>query len=98
MAQKIDNPQIRVINNSGFSLNNVTLFSMHFKDLQPKDTSAYKELKYDPLRHDPLIYCMHDGINYGRYLKIPEKEIERYTYVIDSIKNRMVYISSAKDD
>ena len=88
--------RIRVINSTALSFTNVSMFSMQFKDLQPGDSSAFKLLRYDPLRHDPLIYCMHEGVNYGRYLQIPEKGVGKYTYVIDSIKNELIYVSSRK--
>jgi len=86
--------QIRVINNSSFFLSHVSLFSMTFGDLKPKDTSGYKELSYDPLRHDPLIYCIIEETNYGRYLKIPEESTKYYTYVVDSLNNGIIYVSS----
>lgn len=90
--QKSKNARIRVINNTKHIFTNVSLYSMPFGDLQPNDTSGYKELKYDPLRHDPLIYCMNGDTNYGRYLIIPNKDIEYCSYVIDSISNGIIWV------
>lgn len=89
--------QIRVINNSNLEFTHVSLFSMHFEDLQPRDTSVYKVLQFDPLKDDSLIYCMNEDKNLGRYLTIPDKDIERYTYSIDSLINGILYVSSKID-
>ncbi|WP_133067223.1 hypothetical protein [Flagellimonas pacifica] len=89
--------RIRVINNSEHSLSRVSLFSMNFEDLNPKDTSQYKEFDYDPLKDDALIYCVVNKKNMGRYLEIPNKEVLWMTYVIDSLKNDIVYVSSKID-
>lgn len=89
--------QIRVLNNSEFSFTHVSLFSMKFGDLQPNDTSEYKSLRYDSLKDDPLIYCVKDGENLGRYLKIPDSTVKFYTYSIDSISNGILYVSSFED-
>lgn len=91
--QKSKKVQIRVINNTGYNFTNVSMYSMPFDDLQPNDTSEYKELAYDSLRHDPLIYCMNGDTNYGRYLVIPKEETEYCSYVIDSISNRIIWVS-----
>ncbi|WP_222983925.1 hypothetical protein [Flagellimonas meishanensis] len=83
-----------MINSSTNSFTHVSMFSMPFKDLQPGDSSEFRLLRYDSLRHDPLIYCVSGGVNYGRYLKIPEEGVDKYTYVIDSIGNGLLHISS----
>ncbi len=95
--KQVDKTRIRVINNSGYGFTNVSLFSMKFEDLQAGDTSEYRELRYDPLKHDPLIYCINNGTNFGRYLKIPEKSISHFSYVIDSLKNEIIYVSTKTD-
>ncbi|MER3318214.1 MAG: hypothetical protein RIB79_07970 [Allomuricauda sp.] len=95
-GQEVDT-QIRVINNSGHSFTHVSLFSMKFENLQPKDTSEYKSLRYDSLKDDPLIYCVQEGKNLGRYLKIPKNMVRFYTYSIDSISNGILYVSSFED-
>lgn len=89
--------KIRVINNSGHQFEHVTLFSMKFGDLQPNDTSEYKILNYDSLRDDPLIYAVMEGDNLGRYLRIPDKNIRHYTYVMDSVSSGILYVSSFED-
>ncbi|MDC6366874.1 MULTISPECIES: hypothetical protein [Flavobacteriaceae] len=96
-AQKSVDTKIRIINNSKFSLSQVSLFSMRFEDLQSGDTSVYKVLKYNSLMHDPLIYCISDSINYGRYVKIPSTEAKQYVYVVDSLADRMIYVNSFED-
>ncbi len=90
--------KIRVVNASDLVFTHVSLFSMKFENLQPNDTSAYQELRYDPLRDDPLIYCVNDGKNLGRYLTIPDNEIRRFTYVIDSVSNGILYVSSYREN
>lgn len=95
--QKSENTQIRIINNSNQSVTRVSLFSMTFGDLMPNDTSEYRELDYNPLQDDPLIYCVSSEKNFARYLKIPDKQVKQYTYVIDSLRNRMIFISSQVD-
>ncbi|PWL39160.1 hypothetical protein DKG77_13170 [Flagellimonas aquimarina] len=70
---------------------------MSFGDVMPNDTTEYKELDYNPLQDDPLIYCISSEENFARYLKIPDKQVKKYTYVIDSLVNRIIYISSKAD-
>lgn len=96
-GQKNRNTQIRVINNSCQNVTRVSLFSMMFDDLKPNDTSEYKELDYNSLQDDPLIYCVSNGESFGRYLKVPKREVKQYTYVIDSLRNRIIYVSSHAD-
>ncbi len=89
--------KIRVVNNSEFYFTGVSLFSMNFDNLKPGDSSSYKLLKYDPLKDDSLIYCIAEGYNYGRYLKLPDKEFGNYTYQIDSVKSKILYVSLHSD-
>ena len=89
--------QIRVINNSRHSFTGVSLFSMRFEDLKPNDTTEFKQLKYDPMRDDPLIYCIENGKNLGRYVTIPDATVRYYSYRIDSIGNGILYISSFEE-
>lgn len=86
--------RIRVINHSEERIANVMLFSRKFQDLNPGDTSAYQVLDFDPLRDDPLIYCSIRGVNYGRYLEIPGNSSKNVSYLIDSIQNGILYIST----
>ncbi|MCL6266245.1 hypothetical protein [Flagellimonas myxillae] len=88
---------IRIINDTSHEFTNVSLFSMEFQDLSPQDTTKYLALKFDSLKHDPLIYCVSEGTNYGRYVKIPEGNAGYYTYTIDSLKNKMIYVNLVKD-
>lgn len=88
--------QIRIVNDTEEQFTHVSLFSMKFKDLMEKDTTEYKELKYDSLKHDPLIYAINKGMNYGRYVEIPEDGAGHYTYTIDSLRNRLIYVSLKK--
>lgn len=86
--------QIRVINKTDHYFTNVMLFSMKFDNLKPNDTSAYRSLNYKPLQDDPLIYCSIDQENYARYLEIPSKNSYQVSYLIDSIQNGILYIST----
>ncbi|MDW5290172.1 hypothetical protein [Formosa sp. PL04] len=89
---------IRVINHSEKHFSNVMLFSMKFEDLKPKDTSAYKVLDFDILSDDPLIYCSIGDTNFARYLKIPVDGVKKVSYVIDSIQNDILYISTTYEE
>lgn len=86
--------RIRVINHSEERIANAMLFSRKFQDLNSGDTSAYQVLDFDPLRDDPLIYCSIRGVNYGRYLEIPGNSSKNVSYLIDSIQNGILYIST----
>ncbi|MEO2051232.1 MAG: hypothetical protein ABGX00_05675 [Allomuricauda sp.] len=70
---------------------------MNFEDLQPHDTTAYRKLSLDILKDDPLIYCMEDNVNYGRYVQIPEEEGGKFSYRIDSLQNGMIHIEFIKE-
>ena len=89
--------QIRIINHTEHRFTNISLFSMDFGDLNPMDSTAFKDLKYDALKDDSLIYCVFEGKNLGRYVNIPEKNIPRFSYTIDSLKNGILYVSSNVD-
>ena len=93
-APQVQITKIRVINQTGERFTNVMLFSMKFQDLKPGDTSAYQVLDFDPLRDDSLIYCSIGNTNYARYLEIPTEGARDVSYIIDSIENRIIYIST----
>ncbi|WP_435136203.1 hypothetical protein [Formosa sp. A9] len=87
-------PKIRVINDTEIYFTNVSLFSMPFENLKPRDTSAYQILNFNALKDDSLIYCSSGDNNFARYLEIPKREAVYVTYVIDSIYNDMLYVST----
>ena len=84
--------KIRVINKSQIPYTNVSLFSMPFGDLNSRDTTVYQDLKFDPLRDDPMIYCVNGGQNMGRYIDIPDKQVKLASYVIDSMGKGIIYV------
>ena len=84
--------KIRLINNSNLSFTQVALFSKPFEHLEPKDTTEYVELIYDPLRDDPMLYCVFEGKNLGRYVEIPEKGIRNASYVIQDLRDGVLYV------
>lgn len=86
--------KIRVINRSEEHFTNVMLFSMKFQDLKPRDTSAFTVLNFDPLKDDSLIYCSIGDTNYARYLEIPVDGMKNVSYLIDSIQNGILYMST----
>lgn len=88
---------IRVINRTEECFTNVMLFSMRFQDLMPRDTSDYQVLDFDLLRDDPLIYCSIGNVNYARYLEIPENGRTNFSYIIDSIQDRILYVSTVHE-
>jgi len=90
--------KIRVINKSQFPYTNVSLFSMPFGDVNPQDTTVYHELKFDPLRDDPMIDCVNDGKNLGRYIEIPEKQVKLASFVIDSLRDGIIYVDYIVED
>lgn len=90
--------RIRVINATNKSFSNVVLFSIKFEDLKPNDTTAYKNLDFDPLLDDSLIYCSIGDTNFARYLDIPEENDKTFSYVIDSIQDGIMYVSSVREN
>lgn len=85
---------IRAINNTEYDFVNVSLFSMRFEKMKPGDTTSYKVLNYNPSVDDPLIYCTNNDVNLARYLKIPSKKVRKMSYRIDSLQNKILYVSS----
>ncbi len=96
-SSQVQDTQIRIVNESSLTFMNVNLFSMKFPDLYPGDTTDYKVLNYDSLEDDPLIYCTNEGVRYASYVVIPGDDVEYYTYAIDSVSNRIIYISSREE-
>lgn len=90
--------KIRLINNTSSLYTEVSVFSMAMEDLNPSDTTLYKELKFDPLKDDPLIYCTNGGKRLGRYLQIPDEGAKYVSYVIDSVSNDILYVSYHVDE
>lgn len=86
--------QIRLINNSNFKITNILAFSISFSDLNPRDSTEYRTLKYDFLKDDPLLYIKVRNENLSLYLKIPDYP-SKYTYNIDSIQleKKVIYVS-----
>ncbi|WP_418501175.1 hypothetical protein [Flagellimonas sp.] len=87
-----------MINNTSLHFTEVSLFSKALHDLSPLDTTAYVELLFDDLKHDPLIYCTYNGKRLGRYVQLPEKGTGLASYVIDSLNNGIIYVSYNIDD
>lgn len=90
--------KIRVINKSGYSFDQVSIFSMGMPDLNPNDTTEYFELKFDPLRDDPLMYAVSEGKNLGRYVEIPEKGVKRASYIIQGLNDGILYVDYQVED
>jgi hypothetical protein len=89
---------VRIVNHTDCIFRQVALLSTRFGDLRPNDTTEYRRVKYNVLKDDPLIYATVDGQHVGRYVKIPEEESKQYTYVIDSLKNKVIYVSRIEID
>ncbi|NER11541.1 hypothetical protein SAMN06265375_10393 [Muriicola jejuensis] len=85
--------KIRLANSTGFELSNISLFSIKFENLNPGDTSGYKEINYDYLKDDPLIYTTINHIILGLYVEIP-KENKKNTFIVDSVnmENKRLYV------
>lgn len=90
--------KIRVINKSGYSFEQVSIFSMRMPDLNPNDTTEYIELDFDPLTDDSLIYAVSEGKNLGRYLEIPEKGVKQASYIIERVEDGILYVSYKVED
>lgn len=90
--------KIRVINGSGHSFDQVSIFSMRLPNLNPNDTTEYIELNFDPLTDDPLIYAVSEGKNLGRYLEIPEKGVKQASYIIERVEDGILYVSYKVED
>ncbi|MFD2098867.1 hypothetical protein [Flagellimonas iocasae] len=89
--------KVRVANNSDVAFTRVALFSMDFGGLNPGNVSDYKILDFDPFRDDSLLYCTQDDYTHSTYVQMPDKDSGNYTYSIDSIRNKLVYISIELD-
>lgn len=98
MVLRNQTAKIRVINHTDESFTHVSLFSMKFQDLAPADTSAYQNLDFDPLRDDPLIYCSVGDNNYARYLEIPAEGMKKFSYILDSVQNGILYVSMVHEN
>lgn len=90
--------KIRVINGSGHSFDQVSIFSMRLPNLNPNDTTEYIELDFDPLTDDPLIYAVSEGKNLGRYVEIPEKGVKRASYIIQGLNDGILYVDYQVED
>ncbi len=90
--------KIRVINGSGHSFDQVSIFSMRMPDLNPNDTTEYIELDFDPLTDDSLIYAVSEGKNLGRYVEIPEKGVKRASYIIQGLNDGILYVDYQVED
>ena len=76
--------KIRVINSTEFEIYNISLFSIGFENLEPGHMSCFKDIHYNYLKDDPLIYATINNINLGLYLEIPVED-KKNTYTIDSV-------------
>jgi len=85
--------KVRVINDTDHRFTHVSLFSKPFPDLNPKDSTSFISVSYNPLKDDALIYCMKNDKNLGRYLEVPKTKKEEWIYKIDSLRNDILYVS-----
>jgi len=91
--------KIRVVNNSGHELNNLSIFSVKFNNLLSGDTTAYQILDFDESKDDPMIYCTVDLNNLSLFVAKPENG-KNYTYSIDSLDlvNKRIYFGLLIDN
>ncbi|WP_158976796.1 hypothetical protein [Cellulophaga sp. L1A9] len=93
-STEIKKIKYRIINNTSLNFTNVSIFSNQIGTIKAYDTIGYAVTNYDSLKHDPLFYGIYDEVNYARYLLLPKTNNERVTYSIDSIANKIIYIST----
>nr|WP_293295451.1 hypothetical protein [Allomuricauda sp.] len=85
---------IRIINHTPYKLTDVSIFSMGFKDLMPKDTTGFKALNFNQLEDNDMIYCVWDGRRLGRYVRFSNHKEKFITYHLDSIDHGILYVST----
>ncbi|NER13993.1 hypothetical protein GWK08_11115 [Leptobacterium flavescens] len=88
---------IRILNNSKYPLGNIMLYSKHFKDLRPGDSSKYKKIRFDERKDDAIVFVSVNEVNFAVFLTVPEIG-RKYTVVIDSIqlKERNIFVRELK--
>ncbi|MBO0592802.1 hypothetical protein I2486_15465 [Cellulophaga sp. E16_2] len=84
----------RIVNNTALNFTNVSLFSENIGNVLAYDTLAYAVVSYNSLLQDPLFYGINKEVNYARYLVLPKTNNERVTFSIDSLANKIIYIST----
>lgn len=91
--------KIRIVNLSQYKISDLSLFSIQFVDLNPKDTSEFKILNFKELEDSPMIYGTANGTRLSRYLEIAPLKIN-YTYRIDSIQieNRVIHVTLIENE
>ena len=93
-ATEILKIKYRIVNNTALHFTNISVFSKNIGTLKAYDTISYSAINYNSLKQDPLFYGVYNEVNYARYLVLPKKNNERVTFSIDSLANKIIYIST----
>ena len=79
-------------NNTQNSLYDIFLFGSQIDSLAPGRASQEYPFVYNPITDDSMIYCISEGVRYACYLHIPDKYLKKFSYIVESIQNDVLFV------
>jgi hypothetical protein len=87
--------QFKIQNSTEYTFTEIYLFGNRIDSLTPRTVSEWKTYRYNPITDDSMIYCKIGTRRYACYLNIPDKDIDRFSFIIKEIKNEILVVDFA---
>ena len=79
-------------NHTQNTLHDILLFGIQIDSLAPGRTSQEYPFAYNPITDDSMIYCISEGVRYACYMHIPDKDLKKFSYIVESIQNEVLFV------
>jgi hypothetical protein len=89
---KFQNQSFSVKNSTPTTLFDIDIFGIHIDSIPPNTVSSWYDFSYNPNTDDTMIYCNTKGYRYASYVHIPDTEIKKFCYELESIKNQVLLV------
>lgn len=89
---------IRIKNNTTYSIENILLFNTKFKSLKPNTTGKYLNITPETIKNNAIFSLDSNGKTFNMYIS-NVLIYNKYTYEIDSLnfKNRYIFFKKTKN-
>lgn len=91
-SQEIHQQFFSLQNNSPSTLYDIFLFGAQIDSLTPGSQSQGHPFSYNPVTDDSMIYCYLKGVRYACYLHIPDKDLRKFSYIVEGVQNEVLYV------
>lgn len=79
-------------NNTTKTLYDIFLFGARIDSLTPGSQSQGYPFRYNPVTDDSMLYCYLGGVRYACYLHIPDKDLRKFSYIVEGVQNEVLCV------